>query len=377
MLAPRSLVLLVSLLSLTLGACSGTSSSDEGLETDGGEEEQGPLVLACPEGLATAVVGLEYSFDLKTLASGGSGIYSDWQINQYPIGLELDAATGIFSGIPIVEQEHVVELRVSDYQTGETDTESCALRVNEPLSAQAILDSPGRCVPYTASKAELLELLVGGDETEIDCSLAQDPDLFCPHGEGKGAMPTGIEFDAESCTHAGALATEVRGTWVWMVRLEQSGYVTSVPFCAESDAPSYHEIIVMEGTDEVSELLPVRFDYDPAQEVAFGSSYLWRIQDPDCIEDPGSCTSYGVSYTLGCSPFDPPYEVDSDLSATGINHELALEGPVPAPEFVERPWVVNLDLSYCTAQNATGCNNPTQNAQTRYHLAIIGAPELE
>lgn len=340
--------------------------------------------------LPPAAVGAEYSFTPNV--GGGSGDYEDWQATGLPPGLSIDPVTGEISGIPEPGPEPGQEafdfaditISVFDAGKGQAFSAECGnLVLNPRLNSLAVGLEDYRCVPYTASKEEMIAFLGGGDGTEITCRMPGAGSGTCPLGDGNGRLAPGITFDPDTCTHSGSISGNRFGTWVWMVELEQSGYETVVPFCATNDLDTFHDIrLLVNGTDD-DELKPGTYGFDPDQELSFGNGiYHWDIDSPDC---PGSeCNTFGFRFDVVCSPFDinAPYQITLSPSGgteTGLSHEMTATGPVPAESFRWRPWVASFEMSYCTSSVAFFCDAQNvdqfeQNAQTKYHFDVVAYP---
>ncbi|WP_181233967.1 Ig domain-containing protein [Enhygromyxa salina] len=333
--------------------------------------------------LPDGAVGAEYD---HLPVGGGSDNFSGWMATNLPPGLSIDPDTGLISGIPAPStsnQEYGdITVSIFDERLAQSVEFDCGpLLINERINANAVRNEPLHCIPHTASKAEMIAILEGGDGTEITCSAFNESTLPCPLGDGNGRLPPGISLDEGSCTHTGSVTGDVRGTWVWMVGIEQSGFKTRVPFCASNQTDSFHEITVIANGKEVSDLLPVSFDFDPNMGLLFGDgAYEWQIDDPACSNDPSLCSSYGFSFNVTCSPFDQPFVLNGMSTTTGMAHGMTLAGPAPSAGFATRPFVHSLESLYCTSNNGASCDvdgpNFEQNAQTQYHFSVVGYPLL-
>jgi hypothetical protein len=376
-------------LMITISSCSRDDLAPDCFEID---PDTGICLVPDPGGTAVGIncdmfpdgaVGAEYSFTPPV--GGGSGNYSNWMATNLPPGLTIDPNTGVISGVPEEPgnfEYQDITITVFDEGKGQSFDASCgALLINERLNANMVRTEPLHCIPHTSSKEELIQFLGGGDDTDITCSALNPTDLPCPLGDGNGRPPPGISFNETSCTHSGNLTGSVRGTWVWMVEIEQSDFKTRVPFCASNDVDTFHDITVTANAVNESDLKPGLLEFDPDMPLAFGDgSYEWKIDDPDCVDDPSLCSSYGFRFDLTCSPFDPPFVLNGMNSITGMSHQMTLTGPTPTPGFATRPFVASFEMLYCTASDGADCdvNGATfdQDAQTQYHFDVVGYPVL-
>jgi hypothetical protein len=338
---------------------------------------------AVPEG----AVGAEYFYDLNSTAEGGTGTYTNWMTTTpLPPGLTLDPTSGIISGVAEGPGNSGYPLTVSvdDALTGENYTFVCAeIHINERLGALAVRNEPMHCIPHTSSFDEMVAFLDGGDGTDITCSPLTDGGLPCPMGDGNGRPPPGVTFDADTCTHSGNITGNRRGTWVWMVEIEQSGATTRVPFCASRDVDAFHDITLTANAQQESDLEPGLLEFDPSMSLAFGNGTLvWDVVDPACNVDPSACNSFGFKFDVTCSPFDPPFDLNAVSSGIGMTHDLTAMGPTVASgsQFEYRPFVASFEMSYCTSSSGADCDvdgaNFDQNAQTLYHYDVVGFPVL-
>jgi hypothetical protein len=341
---------------------------------------------SCAEGDGVppaGAVGADYYYDLSATAVGGTGNYTDWTATTtLPPGLTLDAATGEITGVPEGpgNMAYPLQVTVQDAVTGETYELTCAdIVINERLNSFGVRTELNHCIPHTSSKEEMVALLQGGDGTEITCNALNPGTLPCPLGDGNGRPPPGITFNESSCTHSGSLTGDRRGTWVWMVEVEQSGYKTRVPFCAANDVDTFHDITLTANAVQESDLEPGLLEYDPSLSLLFGDgSYVWDIEDPACNADMTQCNSFGFRFDVTCSPFDPPFVLNGQHIDTGMTHEMTAQGPTPSASFATRPFVASFEMAYCTSANGATCDvddpNFEQNAQTKYHFDVIGYP---
>lgn len=342
-------------------------------------EEEGSV----PEG----AVGADYEFDLNDVTQGGTSSYTNWQATTaLPPGLTLDSNTGIISGTPEEPGNtgYPLSITVDDALTGETYTFNCVeLHINDRINALEVRNEPMHCIPHTSSKAEMIAMLDGGDGSDITCNPFSDAGLPCPLGDGNGRPPPGVTFDADTCTHSGNVTGNRRGTWVWMVEIEQNGATTRIPFCASRDVDAFHDITLTANAQQESDLNPGLLEFDPSMSLAFGNgTHVWDIVDPACNNDPSQCNSFGFQFDVTCSPFDPPFDLNAVSSGIGLTHDLTAMGPTVASgsQFEYRPFVASFEMSYCTSANGTDCDvdgaDFDQNAQTQYHYDVVGYPVL-
>ena len=350
-----------------------------GLDGESGELPEYVNVTVLCDGVPSGAIGAEYAFDLNAITTGGSGVYGEWTVSVLPSGLSLNPGTGVISGVSTEPGMFDLEVAGIDLDSGEAFEFACPeISINERLSALGVRFEENHCIPHTASYNDMLAMLDGGDGTKITCQPLEDNGLPCPYGDGNGRPPPGISFNDSSCTHSGDITGDRRGTWVWMVEIEQSGYTTAVPFCATRDVDTFHDITAWQGNVGWStDLVPSLLEYDPDTAPTFGEgNYVWNIEDPACVDDPSLCNSYGFVFDVTCSPFDPPFSLTDSSTDLGLTHDFTATGPVPSDNFRYRPWVGSFHFSYCTSASGVDCDvdGGSFAPQTEYHFDVIGYP---
>ncbi|EDM75309.1 hypothetical protein PPSIR1_26066 [Plesiocystis pacifica SIR-1] len=389
----RSAALLVSAAALLATGC---NNRDELAPDCFAFDANGNCIVPDPGGVDAGIncaefpvgaVGADYSFTPEV--GGGSGNFNNWMATNLPPGLSIDPDTGEISGVPEEPMEYSgIVLSVFDAGKGSTEMNECGpLLINPALSSTPASTLERHCVPFDTPVDEWVGLLTGGDTTDIRCNPIVDSGSdTCPLGDGNGRPPPGITFDADTCTHSGNIAGERAGTYVWIVEIEQSGFVTGVPFCATNDFELYHDVnLTAEGVPE-DILQPGLLEHTLDETLSFGGSgtYVWTIDDPAC---PGpDCNNFGFRFDVTCSPFDAvdPWQITLSPSMgteTGMMHELFATGPQVGSKFQQgRPWVASFEMSYCTSSDSASCDvnggNFDNNAQTQYHFDVVGYPDL-
>lgn len=339
-------------------------------------------------------VGADYTFTLE--ANGGSGQYGNWMVGNLPPGLTLDPNTGVISGTPTDPPypgnqgiDYALDISVEDEVEGTTYEATCDLTVNPRLNSLPTKLSDYRCLDYQTAFQDMVAALEGGDGTDITCSIGNSGGATCPIGDGDGRLAPGISFDASTCTHSGSITGDRYGTWVWMIDVTQSGYTTTVPFCATNDVDTFHDIILTANGVDDDPLKPALYEYDPDEDLGFGSSnnsgdYHWDINSPDCVGTPAECNNFGFRFDVTCSPFDvsAPWSISLSPSmggGLGLSHEMSASGPAPGDAFRARPWVASFEMAYCTSSDGSFCATDDvaqfeQNAQTKYHFDVVAFP---
>lgn len=365
----------------------------------------GPLLLSCG---TFPVAAVDASFVHNLDISGGS---ADYQISVtgLPQGLSVSSG-GQIAGKPTEAGEFQISVEVTDVVTLESQSTDCELLTVADALAFDPLSGPKGCVEITGGAIDLRDSLSGGTDAPITCAQPSggDPNGTCPNRNGNGVNPSGIDWDAESCTASGTVTEDAVGTWVWMIQVQQSGAEIYVPLCASKEAgPSAeHDLDVLAngGNDY---LVPGQFFYDPGQPLEFGpgdNGPEFEVFGADCSG--GQCNGFGYSYTATCSPFcgggetlpdggtcaqtfntNPSGVVDDGAGIIGFFHnlfattEVSLEAwsdvTQPRLNWTKRPWVAAFDFSYCTGTNADQCTagGTVIDVQTQLHYAVVAWPE--
>jgi hypothetical protein len=316
-----------------------------------------------------------------------------------PTGLTIDSE-GRITGVPEDEGSFDGASVTVISERGDRARADCPAFTIAPALNHDLLTrpptAPRGCLPLSENLEDHLQ---GGDGSLITCAIGTGTDDNCLVGNGNGVLPEGVSFDPSTCRAAGEPPADVHGSWVWMVDVSQSGRTIQVPFCATNELdPPFHDIdVVMDGQDH-DPLSPFIFAYDAAGEIRFGA----QMGDPrfDVTRQgcpPGACDNWGYKFLGSCSPLNNDDQLpdgfsflpegsldDQDGVGIGFFHEMfaTSQGKTATQEgFGERPWVINWQIWYCTADNPDDCEggaNSTaifENAQTRFTTSIIGYPQ--
>jgi hypothetical protein len=109
-----------------------------------------------------------------------------------------------------------------------------------------------------------------------------------------------------------------------------------------------------------------------------------EVTDSSVCDGP-SC-SYVFSYEINASPFDPDslslgttslVNDSGTNNPIGFSHELSILANRVAPEFRDRPWVVNIGFDYCLARMPAACQGDSfdTNKNGDLELDILMLPE--
>jgi hypothetical protein len=229
-----------------------------------------------------------------------------------------------------------------------------------------------------------------GDGSPITCTWDS--------GTGDGRAPAGISVGRDSCAIEGTVEEDRFGTWVFIVRGEQSGASVHVPYCVTNDESSGYEVTVehsglgdmgIDGT-----LIPIvrRFNPNAAIDFGGGGDPRFEIIDQDAC---GNACFFGYQYIISVgSPFVGAPDLNPAMLLTdettdqpiGFFHSLLWARPnAVEDEFKTRPWAATVDLAYCIAdsegdpddENDGPCEGPQigPNAGARFEASILMIPE--
>lgn len=380
----RRLLSLVPLsVAISAPACTSDLRAPTNYLLDGAGEDAtagGALTVVCGA-LTRSAVGATLT-PHQVMASGGAGglRFEFADPAAIPAGLTIDPARGEISGVPEAagdNLEFVVRVTDADDESGQ---DTCTLDVSPRLAVQLRVDAPG-CLSGNASLHDVV-LPDTGDGTPITCSA--------PGGRGNGALPMGVTVGTDSCQLEGPFQDERFGTWVSMMRGEQSGAEVWVPFCVTNDDPgdAYNLRVAHSGSDDAT-FEPMLGTFDPGAAFALGmpGDPHFAIDDVDACGNNGSCF-FGFSYTLTSNYFDNGSSddlvegdqllLDDDGLPIGMEHDLArLEGSDLPESLRERPWTINFALDYCLTDDAPMCRGRElqNNVGARFQFSILMFPD--
>jgi hypothetical protein len=349
------------------------------------------VVLNC-EDIPLGAVAANFSYTADVL--GGSGSCDDmgvctgytWTAEGLPAGLMISSSTGQIEGVPTEQGTFAVTVTATDNQfDGTVGTAMCSLEINEELNVEPLRNTAKHCLDVGENIEDFLE---GGDGTPYTCSFQEENigQPSCPHGNGDGVLPAGINTDygEGTCSHSGTVQEDAFGTWVWVVDMEQSGNTIHVPFCATQDQPGQHDLTVnysAASTDDGLEPALLEFTPNPPDFGGNGDPNFLALGGDLCNN--GGCNFFGFAFAVTCSPLDPPFSLEpgqkeQDMMGNdiGFSHEMAAAFPAPTEEFQDRVWAANWTISYCNSDSAGPCtgDNISANAQTTLNYSVVGWP---
>jgi hypothetical protein len=305
-----------------------------------------------------------------------------------PEGLVIDEDTGVISGTATTRGDYRFEVTIEDVADPEnySATGTCNLQVNPRLSAPIDVDTA--CLRAGQDLRDFV-LEGTGDGSAITCDIAS--------GSGNGRRPNGIEADSEGCTITGTITNRAPtmdnpfpleeenryGTWVFMVRGTQSGAEVFVPYCVTNDVAQGYDITVRHSGNDDAGLLPLVGTYDPTAAFTVGADMDPRFE----ITSPGICGAscfFKYSFLRTNAPFDgDTFTLDPDgLLQDGMGmgqnigffHELHLSGPAVPAEFIDRPWILSVTVSYCLSGSDT-CGDAALDGDAIMEFAVLMFPD--
>jgi hypothetical protein len=324
-----------------------------------GIDSAGGLEVGC-EDIPAAAVGAE--FDYTPMISGAGDALLSFAAMDLPAGLSIDATTGQITGVPTAEGTATIEVSVTT-DGNAMDVTMCELQVNPALDVD--LDLVVDTVPFCLRPGmqTLHDLVVDGtgDGSEITCTWEG--------GNGDGRPPAGISVGLESCAIEGTVTENRYGTWVFIVRGEQSGASVHVPYCVTNEERPDYDVTVdhsgLGGMGIDGTLIPIMRRYNPSAAISFGEGGDPRFEIIDADSCGANACFYGFHFSISTgSPFAgtpslSPNERIDDPGPIGFFHSLRWSRPDPVEEeFRTRPWTVNIDLSYCLSDTRGDPDDP-------------------
>lgn len=345
------------------------------------------LVVDCAA-LPLTAEGADYS-QTPTITGQLDGATYRYMSTDLPAGLVLDEGTGLISGaVEAPAGDYTFDVTIEDVDDPEMYNASgtCNLQVRPHLAAP--IQVTDTCLRRGES---LLDLVVSGtgDGTAITCDG--------PGGSGNGRRPNGIEIDAESCTISGTISdpaptadnpnpptyVDRYGTYVFMMRGQQSGAEVFVPYCVENDVAQGYDIVASHSGNNDAALLPIARTYDPTADFSVGGDMdpRWEITAPGIC---GASCFYKYEFLRTNAPIaaDGGFGLNPDgllqnamMESVGFFHELRVSGPPVPEEFLDRPWVLSVAVSYCIAASDMACVDPAEDGDASLEFGLVMFPD--
>jgi hypothetical protein len=365
---------------LVAAGCTSDLNAPSNYQLPEGSSGPGPMPVAIECGdVPTGAVDAAYSYTPTVM--DGDGDYT-FESPDLPEGLAIDAATGEVTGNPTTSGTFDFTINVAD-GSGGTGTQMCQVQVNErigvDLDAALLVEMPF-CLGASQSLTDFI-IEGTGDGSPVTCDHQG--------GSGDGNLPAGITVNPDDCTLDGTLAEDRFGTYVFVMRGTQNGVSVYMPYCVTQDEASFaYDVSMTHSGIDPAALVPIGRTFDPGAMLHVGAT-----GDPlFTIIDMASCGMnscyFGYAFGINGSPFDADtftlpnrtleYDPADDTRPIGFSHELEIEGPPVPEEFRDRPWVVNISLDYCLADNPDDCDGAgaTQaNGDGHLEFGIIMVPE--
>ncbi len=358
------------------GGCTSDLNAPSNYLLPEGEDTGGEVALSC-DAIPTTAVEANFAFTPEII--GGDDQDLTFAATDLPDGLTIDASTGEITGQPTTEGTFTFSIEaVGDETMSEVSCDvTVAPRIGVDLQTALLADQPFCLQPNQA----LTDFIIPGtgDGTPITCDHIA--------GSGNGNLPAGITVSADGCTANGNLAETRFGTYVFAMRGVQSGVEVFMPYCVTQDTANFaYDVQAVHSGEDPAALIPIGRTYDPAAPLSVGEAdnpQFTIIDEASCGDN--SCF-FGFSFGINASPFDantfslPNRELvrNMNMRPIGFTHELTIGGPPVPAQFVDRPWVVNVALDYCLAEDDMTCNgaqNTVNNGDGHLELGIIMVPQ--
>lgn len=347
-----------------------SASSSDGADDSGTGQTSPPLQC---EALPLAALDAAFSAPLEITGLNPAND-STLTVSGLPDGLTFDPGTGIISGAPQGDPgSHPFEVLVETMTVlGPASTMvPCVIDINPRLALQMPLGTPLGCVSPDDGLADAF-VDGTGDGTAPSCELQSE-------GEGNGRVPQGVEIDASTCQITGSISEERRGTWVFIVRAQQSGVELFVPYCVTNDEPQGYEITATHSGTSDAELRPIVRTYDPgvAFDVGMDGDPRYEVTSPETCD---LACFYRYAFLRTIAPLEdfslePEGLVMGEMDQPiGFFHELRVSGPAVPPEFQARPWVVSVAVEYCMSTEPDGCDDVIAQGDGALELALVMLP---
>ncbi len=355
------------------------SSSDPTNDTGGSM----PPVVTCSD-LPPGFVGADYQGSLSTM--GGTPPY-DYDVSGLPPGLATgpgDDDSLIVFGVPTQAGSFPVHVQVVD-STETNDQTDCEIEILNPplIDGDALLDAfPDGCVPFGVAVDELVTagILPGGAWTcALDPGRGNGSGDFDADANTPDSFPPGLVLDEATCTMSGPISPTLPfGTYAWILTFSQGGADVHVPYCAPQpvQTPAAYSV-QREDTGDDATLKPGLQQLGPGEPVAFGSD----VPDPKVTIADGPCQSPNNScfyaFVFAYNTLSGDATVSANPNAKfpndgfeGFTHAIRMTDANQdlLDRFAGRPFVVNMTLEYCIADNNLDCGNSETDPALRREL---------
>lgn len=358
------------------GGCTSDLNAPSDYLLPEGADTGGEVALSC-DGIPAGAVDADFSFTPEII--GGDDQDLSFAATDLPDGLTIDADSGEITGNPTATGTFMFSIEATgDEAMGEVMCEvTVAPRIDVDLD-NALLGAQPFCLQPNQA---LTDFIVDGtgDGTPITCDHIA--------GSGNGNLPEGITVNADGCVAQGNLAETRFGTYVFAMRGVQSGVEVFMPYCVtQSTANFAYDVSVVHSGEDDAALIPIGRTFVPGTALSVGEAdnpEFTILDEPSCGDN--SCF-FGFSFGINASPFDantfslPNRDLVRDMNdrPIGFTHEMTIGGPAVPEQFVDRPWVVNIALDYCLAEDDMTCDgagNTQMNGDGHLELGIIMVPQ--
>jgi hypothetical protein len=328
------------------------------------------LAVDCSS-LPITAEGAQYS-QSPTITGQLEDVTYRYSATDLPPGLVINEDTGVISGrIEAERGDYSFDVTIEDVADPEaySATGTCNLQVNPRLTAPIEVDT--MCLRHGDDLRDLV-VAGSGDGSPITCDI--------PGGNGNGRKPNGVEADGDGCTITGTIAEDRYGTWVFMMRGTQSGAEVFVPYCVTNDEAQGYDIVGTHSGNTDAALIPIVREYDPTADWTVGADMDPRYE----ITGEGICGAscffkyefFRTNAPIGNFSLDPDGLVDDGAGQNiGFFHELRLTGGAVPEEFLDRPWAMSVNLSYCISGMDGGCDDAAEDGDASFELGVIMVPD--
>jgi hypothetical protein len=323
------------------------ATSSTGADTSGGATGSFDVDCGTPP---LAAVGANFEHTLVATGAEGDVAFAAEGV----AGLSL-RADGTLDGKPTAAGSFTLEVVATD-ATGATGQASCELTVREGLAYDPAIDPLGGDYCVTGDGSLLDRIAPGtGDGSPITCIV--EPGVL------NGRVPAGVEVDPDTCQMVGEMVETRFGAFAFIVEARQNGAELFVPYCVPQPQANFsYTVEVAHSGQAQAATLPILRTFDPEVPLGIytqGDPRFTFTHPPSCV---GGCY-FSVRPLLPPAGFDFESLMMPNLAGVndeggnpiGYRHDLLMAGP-PAPNGVaDRPWVFQMSMDYCLAQDPATC----------------------